>query len=91
MRQRVTNTLIRLPVSSDLSECSYLDAVGLLTEVNDLPLLLICTQEDSNYIADFLWNNHRITSICVVPKELLKEENSWCIVGHKYTVISEGI
>lgn len=78
-------------VRADLSECSYIEASSVLRRRDDLPLHLICTKESvSEEFRMWLWDNHRVTMITYVPKEILKHDNSWALHGYRNVFIQEG-
>ena len=82
-------TVKRLLVWADLSVTSFQDAVALLSP--DMPLTLyVTTDECSEEFARWLWDNSRVTSIALVPKEICNYPNSWALCGYNSAVYSKG-
>ena len=71
-----------------LNEASYLEAAKLLRGRGDLPLMLF-VQDDHVMpeFAEWLWDNHRVTSFMMLPVGLLNSPSRWALAGHKYTVL----
>ena len=85
---KATQNVIRLPTSCDLAAASYLWAKKMLEEQGDIWHVLGCTIEDCpDSFGEWLWDNHRMTSIFFIPKELIGHK--WFLHGAKWCVISE--
>ena len=86
MRAYTTKTML---VRCDMGETAFNEAVKLLSP--DKPMMLVCSEYSvSDLFGRWLWDNSRITSICYVPSEILKHENSWALYGYDTAVYSEG-
>ncbi len=87
--QLQTRTILKMPISCDLVETSFKEALKLLAP--DLPLMLVCSEYSVDEIfGRWLWDNSRVTCISFAPKEILKHENSWALYGCNKAVYSEG-
>lgn len=71
-----------------LNEASYLEAAKLLRERGDLPLMLF-VQDDHVLpeFAEWLWDNHRVTSFMMLPVGLLNSPSRWALSGNKFVVL----
>lgn len=86
----MSETII-LQTASDLCQVSFEQAVELLKP--EPPLILVfsdkCGEKFINeFVRTWLWENYRITSICMVPPEVLKTPHSWSISSYNRSVVS---
>ena len=84
---------LRPSIQADFSVTAIEDAILLLTEKGDKPLMLVCNI-DPYYAPDsvlaWLWANYRRVMYQGVPSGILKRANAWCLAGHDYVVVQEG-
>lgn len=79
--------VLHLATPGHLSQCTYLEAAALIREAGDLPMMLVAARKEAEAMAEWLWENHRITAVMSVPAELLCDESAWALMGHNVAVV----